>query len=94
MSWQTEIEELDPIDHDETARCAYHPDKEAEGICDQCGKRICGLDMKQSGTIELCNECFEDNARKPIRGPVYSILLASVPIFLVVFLFVFVRRYL
>lgn len=94
MSWQTEIEEIDPVDHNQTPRCAYHPEKEAEGVCDQCGKRICGLDMKASGTIELCDVCFEENARKPVRGSVYSMLLASAPIFLVIFAFIVVRRYL
>jgi len=76
-----------PIDHTETPRCDIHPDKEAQTVCEECGRNICGVDMVKSGTIELCQECFEKDAGDGQFGVPYAYILGSVPIFVIIAIF-------
>jgi len=79
--------ELNPIDHTSTPRCEIHENKEAESICEICDRKICGLDMVKSGTMELCNRCFEEQAGDSWFGHMLVWPMFIVPIGIVILLF-------
>lgn len=51
------------VDHTE-ASCFHHPQKQAIGVCDGCGRLICALCSIELGTEHLCPNCISSGKKK------------------------------
>jgi hypothetical protein len=51
------------VDHTE-ASCFYHPQKQAQRVCDGCGRLICALCSIELGTEHLCPNCLASGRKK------------------------------
>lgn len=57
--------------------CAYHPDREVQGICSTCGRPICNDCLVEIKGQAHCKTCIEARLRKPARdviGPLRFVL--------------------
>lgn len=46
------------------ASCYYHPQKQAVGVCDGCGRLICALCSIELGAEHLCPNCISSGKKK------------------------------
>ncbi|MEI9999183.1 MAG: hypothetical protein WDO13_08415 [Verrucomicrobiota bacterium] len=46
------------------ASCYYHPQKQAAGVCDGCGRLICALCSVELGAEHLCPSCIAAGKKK------------------------------
>jgi|ERR1700677_3673161 len=51
------------VDHAETS-CFYHPQKQAQRVCDGCGRLICALCSIELGKEHLCPNCLAAGKKK------------------------------
>jgi hypothetical protein len=51
------------VDHTE-ASCFYHPQKQAQRVCDGCGRLICALCSIEMGDQHLCPNCLASGKKK------------------------------
>lgn len=49
---------------DSDASCFHHPDRQAETVCDACGKFLCGLCDIAYDDAHYCSGCIEEGKRK------------------------------
>jgi hypothetical protein len=46
------------------ASCFYHPQKQAVGVCDGCGRMVCALCSVDLGNEHLCPTCISSGKKK------------------------------
>lgn len=61
--------------------CAYHADREVQGICSRCGRPICADCLVDLGGQVHCKTCLEALVRKPPRevNGTLRFVLSAVP---------------
>lgn len=90
-----------------TASCFFHETKQAEHVCDACGRFLCELCSLPMGNEVLCTSCLERKREEPegsehliprqVRHDKLALILSAFPLFVFIFtslpLFLLFRSY-